>query len=60
MAVLPPGGLDLELVVSDLEVNLIKQALQRGKFSQKKAAELLGLSPRSFRYRLQKYGLDVE
>ena len=60
MATLPPGGLDLEYVVSDLEVNLIKQALQRGKFSQKKAAELLGLSPRSFRYRLQKYGLDVE
>ncbi|MCX5770115.1 MAG: sigma-54 dependent transcriptional regulator, partial [Candidatus Hydrogenedentes bacterium] len=60
IAMLPPGGLDLEYVVSDLEVNLIKQALQRGKFSQKKAAELLGLSPRSFRYRLQKYGLDTD
>lgn len=57
---LPPGGLDLECVISDLEVNLIKQALRRGKFSQKKAAELLGLSPRSFRYRLQKYNLDTE
>jgi len=57
---LPPGGLDLECVISDLEVNLIKQALHRGKFSQKKAAELLGLSPRSFRYRLQKYNLDTE
>lgn len=57
---LPPGGIDLEALVSELEINLIKQALERGKYSQKKAAELLSLSPRSLRYRLQKYGLDSE
>ncbi len=57
---LPPGGLDLEPYIADIEVNLIRQALECGRHSQKKAAELLGLTPRSFRYRLQKYGLDDE
>lgn len=57
---LPEKGLDLEAVVSELEMTLINQALQRSKFSQKKAAQLLGLSPRSFRYRLQKYGIAAD
>ena len=55
---LPSGGVDLETLISDIEVNLIQQALDRSKHSQKRAATLLGLTPRSFRYRLQKYGLD--
>ncbi len=55
---LPEEGLDLEAYVADLETRLIKQALERTRYSQKKAAELLHLSPRSFRYRLQKYGLE--
>jgi two-component system response regulator PilR (NtrC family) len=57
---LPEEGLDLEAVVSDLEMALIHQALQRSKYSQKKAAQLLGLSPRSLRYRLQKYGIEAD
>jgi len=57
---LPPGGVDLEALVTDFEMNLIRQALQHGKHSQKRAAELLGLTTRSFRYRLQKYGLETE
>lgn len=56
---LPSGGLDLETLISDIEINLIQQALERSKHSQKRAATLLGLTPRSFRYRLQKYGLDA-
>ncbi len=55
---LPPGGLDLEALVADLEMDLIQQALRNARHSQKRAAELLGLTPRSLRYRLQKYGLD--
>jgi len=55
---LPPEGLDLEAMIADIEVNLIQQALQHAKHSQKRAAQLLGLTPRSLRYRLQKYGLD--
>jgi two-component system response regulator PilR (NtrC family) len=55
---LPEAGLDLETLIADLEVDLIEQALTRSKHSQKRAAELLGLSARSLRYRLQKYELD--
>ena len=57
---LPPDGIDLEQTTSDMEIALIKQALERTKYSQKRAAELLGLTPRSLRYRLQQYGLDAE
>jgi two-component system response regulator PilR (NtrC family) len=56
---LPPEGLDLEKMVAELEIALITQALERSKFSQKKAAQLLGLTPRSLRYRLQKYDLEA-
>ncbi len=55
---LPEEGLDLEKVVADLEIELIHQALERSGGNKTKAAELLGLSFRSFRYRLQKYGLQ--
>ena len=57
---LPEGGVDIEQFVADLEINLISQALRRGKYSQKRAAELLGLTARSLRYRLQKYGLGTQ
>ena len=56
---LPSGGVDLEALVADIEINLIRQALVRGKHSQKRAAELLALTPRSLRYRLLKYGIDA-
>ena len=55
---LPDTGLDLEELIAKIEVDLIEQALTRSKHSQKRAAELLGLSARSLRYRLQKYQLD--
>ena len=51
---LPKEGLDLEALVSDIEINLIQQALRNSKYSQKKAADLLGLTPRSLRYRPEK------
>jgi two-component system response regulator PilR (NtrC family) len=54
---LPDEGLDLDGVVANLEINLIQQALRRSGNNKTKAAELLGLSFRSFRYRLEKYGL---
>ena len=56
---LPDKGIDLEKEIGDLEKNLIIQALQKTKGFKKGAADLLGLSLRSFRYRLQKYNLDV-
>ena len=57
---LPAEGIDLEGMVADLEKNLIHQALQASRYSQKKAAELLGVTASSLRYRLQKYGMDNE
>ncbi len=57
---LPTGGVDLEALVAELEANLIRQALHQGKYSQKRAAELLSLTARSLRYRLRKYGLDAD
>ena len=58
-ALLPPGGLDLEKHVADLEKSLINQALVRGKHSHIRAAQLLGLkNARVLRHRLQKYGMD--
>jgi two-component system response regulator PilR (NtrC family) len=59
-ATLPPGGMDMEAVIAEIEMSLIRQALDRAHYSQKKASDLLGLTPRSLRYRLQKYGLDGE
>jgi two-component system response regulator PilR (NtrC family) len=54
---LPPDGLDLESVVGQLERKLLLQALDRTGGVKKKAAHLLGLNFRSFRYRLEKYGI---
>ena len=55
---IPPEGLDLELVVADLEKTLMQDALQKAGGVQTKAAQLLGINFRSFRYRAKKYGLD--
>ncbi|MDZ7754490.1 MAG: sigma-54 dependent transcriptional regulator [Gammaproteobacteria bacterium] len=45
-----PLGMDLR----DKERELIMDALQRGNGSKKNAAKLLGISPRTLRYKLQK------
>lgn len=57
---LPLDGLNLEELIADIEINLIRQAMDNAKHSQKRAAELLGLSPRSLRYRMQKHGMNVD
>ena len=55
---IPPGGLDLERVVADLEQALMQDALEKANWVQTRAAHLLGINFRSFRYRAKKYGLD--
>ncbi|HDS15941.1 MAG TPA: sigma-54-dependent Fis family transcriptional regulator [Proteobacteria bacterium] len=55
--ILPATGLDLEEIVTQLEIDLIKQALAQCQGNKTKAATLLGLSFRSLRYRLDKYGI---
>jgi two-component system, NtrC family, response regulator PilR len=54
---LPDSGFDLEAHVTGIERGYIAQALQRAGGVQVKAAELLGMSFRSFRYYVKKYNL---
>ncbi|MEZ4742980.1 MAG: sigma-54 dependent transcriptional regulator [Bdellovibrionota bacterium] len=45
------------VLLDDVEESLIRQALDRAKFNQTKAAHLLGITRHALRYRLEKYGL---
>jgi two-component system, NtrC family, response regulator PilR len=54
---LPAAGFDLEAHVENMERDYIAQALKRAGGKQSKAAELLGMSFRSFRYYVKKYNL---
>jgi two-component system response regulator PilR (NtrC family) len=53
----PAPGFDLEEHVKDIERSYIAQALAQTGGVQVKAAELLGMSFRSFRYYVKKYNL---
>src|SRR5262249_5494273 len=55
--VLPDKGFDLERHVQHLEREYIAEALRRSGGVKVKAAELLGMSFRSFRYYMKKYNL---
>ncbi len=57
---LPPEGGSLEEMVNDFERSLLGEALERSGGVKKKAAALLGISFRSFRYRFEKLGLDAD
>jgi len=54
---LPDQGFDLEQHVQHLEREYIAEALRRSGGVKVKAAELLGMSFRSFRYYMKKYNL---
>ena len=54
---LPDKGFDLEQHVQHLEREYIAEALRRSNGVKVKAAELLGMSFRSFRYYMKKYNL---
>jgi DNA-binding protein Fis len=47
---LPPAGASLE----DVEMSLVRQAIDRSGGNQTRAAELLGISRDQLRYRLKK------
>ncbi|CAM9645460.1 unnamed protein product, partial [Discosporangium mesarthrocarpum] len=51
-------GVDLERLVADYERSLIEESLVASKGVKKQAARLLGISFRSFRYRLEKLGIE--
>jgi two-component system response regulator PilR (NtrC family) len=44
--------------MDDFERGLLLEALEAGGSVKKRAAQLLGISFRSFRYRLEKLGLE--
>lgn len=54
---LPDEGMDLEATLDGIERQLLEQALERTKGVQTRAAELLRMSFRQFRYKLQKHQL---
>jgi two-component system response regulator PilR (NtrC family) len=54
---LPDAGFDLEQHVQNVERRYLAQALERAGGVQVRAAELLGMSFRSFRYYAKKYNL---
>jgi len=54
---LPPEGIELEATISNVEKDLMLQALERSGWVQKRAAELLQISFRSFRHKAKKYGI---
>jgi two-component system response regulator PilR (NtrC family) len=53
-----PGGVDLEAQINDYERGLLLEALEAAGGVKKRAAQLLRISFRSYRYRLEKLGLD--
>ena len=54
---LPEAGFDLEAHVKEIERGYIAEALKKAGGVQVKAADLLGMSFRSFRYYVKKYNL---
>ena len=57
---LPEGGMNLEAYLDGIEKRFLLQSLSRSGGVKKKAAALLGMTFRSFRYRLAKFGMDEE
>jgi two-component system response regulator PilR (NtrC family) len=52
-------GVELDALLAKYESVLLREALEKAGGVKKKAASLLGISFRSFRYRLEKLGLDA-
>jgi two-component system response regulator PilR (NtrC family) len=54
---IPEDGLDLEATLDEIEMRYLQRALERTGGVQTKAAELLKMTFRQFRYKLQKHNL---
>ncbi len=57
--VLPEAGVDLERHLEDLRRRFMVEAMERAGGVQTRAAEILGMTFRSFRYFAKKYGLTA-
>ena len=56
---LTSSGIELDKVIADIERDYILKAMELARGSKQKAAQLLGVSMRSLRYRLDKLGLHA-
>ena len=48
----------LDTYIEDIEKKMLEDALEKARYNKTRAAELLGISFRSFRYKLKKFGID--
>jgi len=55
----PPGGIDIEARIATVERRYLEKALEVTGGNRTQAAKLLGITFRSFRYRLVKFGMDA-
>jgi len=55
---IPDSGIEMEKIVERIEKKLLENALHKTGGVKKHAAKLLGITFRSMRYRLEKYGMD--
>jgi len=57
---LGPEGIQLDEVMAGVEREFLTQALEMARGSKQHASELLGITLRSLRYRLEKQGIVAE
>jgi two-component system response regulator PilR (NtrC family) len=55
---IPDSGLDLDAYLGSIEKDILLKALEKTDGVRKRAAELLGITFRSIRYRLAKFDID--
>jgi two-component system response regulator PilR (NtrC family) len=48
----------LDTYIEDIEKKMLEDALEKTRYNKTRAAELLGISFRSFRYKLKKFGIE--
>jgi len=48
----------LDTYIEDIEKKMLEDALKKARYNKTRAAELLGISFRSFRYKLKKFDID--
>ncbi len=60
LAEIPESGFDIDEYLGNIEKDILLRALEKTGGVRKKAADLLGISFRSIRYRLSKFGISPD
>jgi two-component system response regulator PilR (NtrC family) len=58
VAVEKPDDESLDTYIEGIEKKMLEDALKKARYNKTRAAESLGISFRSFRYKLKKFGID--